>query len=252
MSQVPGNGGPRAAPSATEGVITPDVEFGDTWTYESIVGGLPGLDLRGGPAVAVQVGLFESLVLGLGWYYGLPEAMVAGTVTVLVAAAGSVLLLSLSERLRRAGIPTVYARVLFGSNIEVVLGLLAFVGLITYLFVYDAGASADPLLASLFGSDLPLPAVYVALLLLWDVCYRIGTGWWTALVTCWAAIRLHAGPGLAAEFRRVSRWNVGFAALQLGLVPFVWGRPLLVVAVVGHVVAVAVVSAVTLIAVERR
>jgi hypothetical protein len=238
---------PSAAPDAPL-----DVDFGDAWTYESIVGALPGLDLRGAPAVAVQIGLFELLVLGLGWYYGLGTAMVAGTVAVVVAGAGSVLLLRLSQRLRAIGLPAVYARVLFGSNIEVVLGLLAFIGLVTYLFVYDPGAAADPLLTTLFGSEPPVAVVYVSLLVLWDVCYRIGTGWWTAVVTCWAAIRLPTGPGFGAELRRVSLWNVGFAALQLGLVPFVWGRDLLVVAIVGHVAAVVVVSAITLLAVRRH
>lgn len=238
---------PSAAPEAPT-----DVEFGDAWTYESIVGALPGLDLRGAPAVAVQIGLFELLVLGLGWYYGLERAMLAGTVAVVVAGAGSVLLLRLARRLRAVGPPAVYARVLFGSNVEVVLGLLAFLGLVSFLFVHDPRTATAPLVTTLFGREPPLPAVYVGLLVLWDVCYRIGTGWWTAVVTCWAALRLPVDPGFGSELRRVSRWNVAFAALQLGLVPFVWAQPPLVVALVGHVVAVLLVSAVTLLAVGRR
>lgn len=241
----------RFRPSAAP-VAPTDVEFGDAWTYESIVGALPGLDLRGPPAVAVQLGLFEALVLAFGWYYDLDAAIVAGTVAVLVAGAGSVLLLRLSNRLRSIGLPAVYARVLFGSNIEVVLGLLAFIGLVTFLFVYDPQTSAEPLLDTLFGPEPPLPAVYVALLVLWDVCYRIGTGWWTAVVTCWAALRLPTGPGFSAELRKVSLWNVTFAGLQFGLLPFVWERPLLVVAIVGHIAAVVIVSSLTLLAVSRR
>jgi len=60
--------------------------YGETWVYESLVGGIPGLAVPRTLAVAIQFLLFEVGVLVLGWYYGLWNAVIAGTAAVLVAA----------------------------------------------------------------------------------------------------------------------------------------------------------------------
>ncbi|OYR86095.1 hypothetical protein DJ84_00925, partial [Halorubrum ezzemoulense] len=61
-------------------------EYGETWVYESLVGGIPGLGISRTLAVALQFLIFEVGVVGLGWYYGTWNAVAAGTVAVVVAA----------------------------------------------------------------------------------------------------------------------------------------------------------------------
>lgn len=219
-------------------------EYGDTWVYESIVGAVPGIDLPRSAAIAVQFLGFESLVVGLALAYDLDaRAILAGTTAVTVAAVGSVVMLRLGDRLRSIPAPDAYRRTLFGSSIEVVLAVLAFVALVTYLFVHDPRGSGDPLVASLLGERPPIPVVYVTLLVLWDVVYRIGTGWWAAVVALWRSYRYSFSREVAREFRRADALNLVFGAVQLLLVPFLLDRPVLLVAVLGHVVAVAVVTA---------
>jgi hypothetical protein len=168
----------------------------------------------------------------------------AGTAAVVVAAAGSYLMLALGEEIRRLETPQSYRRLLFSSSIEVVLGVLAFVALLTYLFSMDARREQVPLFSLLLGETPPAPAVYLALLVLWDLCYRIGTGWWASVTGLWRTLRF--GDRFDAEARgrllRIDLLTIGFAVVQLLLVPFVRGRTLLVAAVVGHVAAVLLVS----------
>lgn len=210
--------------------------YGETWVYESLVGGIPGLSISQRVAVAVQFVLFEAAVLVLGWYYGLWNAVVAGTVAVLVAAIGSVEMHRLGAKNRLLSTPSEHKRLLFGSSIEIVLGVLAFVALVTYLFVWDGA-----LLDRLFGPSPPVPVVYVTLLVLWDLTYRIGTSWWSAVVALWRAVHVELSAEDAAVARRLDAENVAFSAIQLGLVPFLLEEPILLGAVVGHVLAVAIV-----------
>jgi hypothetical protein len=216
-----------------------DPAFGETWVYESLVGGIPGLRLTARQAVGVQVLVFETLVLGLGVGYGLPaRAIVAGTVAVVVAAAGSVAMLHIGAAARGVGLPAAHRRLLFGSSVEVLFGVLSFVALTTYLL----GGTPAPLVG-LVGADPPAAVTFVALLLLWDLCYRTGTSWWTALVSLWRSLRYRVDDETARRCRRIDAATVGFALLELALVPVVWGDALLVGAIVGHVVAVTAVSA---------
>ncbi len=218
-----------------------EVEHGDTWVYESLVTAVPGVRLGEREAIALQIGAFEAGVLLLTWWYGLPAAAVPGTVAVAVAAAGSVAMLRISRRIRGIDLPDEYLRMLFGSSIEVVLGVLAFVGLVTYLFVVDP-RGGTPFMSVLLGQRLPAPAVYLTLLVLWDLCYRIGTAWWLAVATLWATRRFSFDARTAASVRRIITLNVAFGAIQAALLPFVRTEPVLFAAVGGHVVAVAAVS----------
>jgi hypothetical protein len=229
----------------------PRRRFGETWTYESIVGAIPGLSLPPAVAVTVQFALFEAGVLVLAAVYDLPGAVLPGTVAVGVAAVGSAFMLDLGERTRRLDLAGAYDRLLFGSRIEVVLTLLAFSALLTYLFVADP-RTAPVLLYDLLGERPPLPAVYLTLLVLWDVCYRIGTGWWTAVVACWRSLAGDFDARTAAELRRIDRRTAGFAVVQLALVPFVRGHPVLTVALVGHVVAVGAVTGLSTLLLARK
>jgi hypothetical protein len=219
--------------------------FGQTWTYESIVGALPGVSLSQRAAVAAQFLLFETALLALAAWYGLWEAVLPGTGAVLVAAGGSAFMLDLGRRIRRLDVLDPYDRLLFGSRIEVVLGLLSYVALLTYLFVYDRRA-APVLLDSLLGDPPPLAPTYLALLVLWDVCYRIGTGWWAAVVAFWRSFSDEFTPETARELRRIDRRTMGFATLQLVLLPFLRSHPLLAGAVLGHVLAVFAVAGASL------
>lgn len=213
-------------------------QYGETWVYENLIGGIPGFSLSRTMSIVVQVAIFQTGVLLVGWYYGLWSAVVAGTVAVVVAAAGSVEMHRLGEGNRSLSTPVEHRRLLFGSSIEIVLGLLAFIALVTYLFVWNG-----ELLTRLFGPDPPVVAVYLALLILWDLCYRIGTSWWSAVVALWRAVHVDLSPSDRARARRIDAENIGFSGIQLVLVPFLLEDPLLLGAVVGHVVAVAVVCA---------
>jgi hypothetical protein len=212
-------------------------QYGETWVYESIVGALPGVDLSESQAVALQLALFEVAVLVFGWYYGLPEAALAGTAAVAVAAVGSVAMLRFSRATRAVSLPDAYRRLLFGSNVEVVLSVLAFVALVTHVFVFDPS-----LFAGLFGADPPVVVVYLTLLVLWDLCYRIGTSWWAAVVSLWRSLRYRFDDRSASRLRRADAINVAFAATQLALLPFLADQPVLRLAVGGHVVAVGLVA----------
>lgn len=211
------------------------------WAYESIVDAIPGVTFPDWLALTIQFGLFEGFMLLLAWRYDLWNAVPAGTAAIVVATAGSALMLLIGRRVRDLSIPIAYRKLLFGSSVEVVLGVIAYVALITYLLVYTPRAG-KPLLESLLGTSPPIPAVFLTLLVLWDVCYRIGTAWWASVTGFWVAVRYPTEVATRRKLRRVDSLVIAFALLQLVLVPFVWGYDLLVFALVGHVVAVACVS----------
>lgn len=211
-------------------------EYGETWVYESLVGGIPGLGISRTLAVILQFVLFQVGVVALGWYYGLWNAVLAGTVAVIVAAVGSVEMHRLGEANRRLSTPPEHKRLLFGSSIEIVLGVLAFIALLTYLLAWNG-----TLIERLFGPNPPIPVIYLTLLILWDLTYRIGTSWWSAVVALWRAVNVDLSPTDATRVKRLDAENIGFSGVQLALVPFLLGEPVLLGAVVGHVIAVALV-----------
>ncbi len=232
-----------------------DTRYGEAWVYESIVGALPGVEVPNRVALAVQFFGFEALLVVLWTLYDLPfEALVAGTVAVTVAAVGSAVMLELGDRLREIPAPEAYRRLLFGSSVEVVLGVLAFVALVTHLFVYDPQNSAEPLVVTLFGplADQPTPVVYITLLVLWDVVYRIGTGWWACVVAFWRSYRFSFDAETARRFQRADAINLGFGLVQTLLLPFVADRPVLLVVVAGHVLAVVGVSGASIAMLQLR
>jgi hypothetical protein len=226
--------------------------YGETWVYESIVGALPGIDLTDRQAVALQFALFEAGVLSLAWFYGLWTAALPGTVAVAVAAVGSGAMRQLGRRTRRLDLPVPYRRLLFGSSIEVVLGVLAFVGLVTHLFVFDPRYATTALLTRLFGPEPPVLAMYLTLLILWDLCYRIGTSWWAAVVSLWRSRRYTFDADTARALRRLDAMNAAFSLTQLAMVPFVLDRPVLLLAVSGHVFAVITVSLAAIVTLRVR
>jgi hypothetical protein len=217
-------------------------EFGETWVYEGIIGAIPGLSLAPRTALALQFVAFECAVLLLGWVYDLPGPAVAGTVAVLVATIGSGALLRIAGQVRREPVPEAYQRLLFGSNIEVVLAVFAFCALITHLFVLDPQYAETTLLESLFGEQPPAPAIFLTLLILWDVCYRIGAGWWASVAALYRSVTFRFDARLAHKLRWIDAETAGFGLLQLVFVPFLVDQPVLFAAVVGHVVAVLVVT----------
>jgi hypothetical protein len=217
-------------------------EYGETWVYESIIGALPGISLGARAALVVQFAGFEVAILVLAWVYDLWTAAIAGTVAITIATAGSAEMLRIAGLTRGEDVPDAYRRLLFGSNIEVVLAVLAFVALVTHLFVWDPQNATRPLVETLFGPDPPVLVVYLTLLVLWDVCYRIGTGWWASVAALWRSARFRFEPETRRRLRRADLETLGFGLLQLAFVPFLLGQPVLLAAVVGHVAAVAMVA----------
>lgn len=210
---------------------------GDTWVYESIVGAIPGLAVSPRRSVLVQFIGFEVALLVLATWYELWTAVPAGTVAIAVAASGSAFMHDIGDRVRRIPTPEAYERLLFGSSIEVVLGVFAYTALLTYLFVLDPRA-APSLLHELLGSTPPAPAVFLLLVILWDLTYRIGTGWWAAIVSLWRSLRFEQTASTAAPLRTVDWRILAFGTVQLGLIPFLIDHITLAVAVAGHVLAV--------------
>ncbi|PCR92061.1 DUF7530 family protein [Natrinema ejinorense] len=224
--------------------MTQSPEYGETWVYESLLGTVPGLNVSGRTAIGVQFLGFEAAILVVAAVYDLWAAVVPGTVAVVVATVGSWLMLRFSRAVRDLPTPDGYRKLLFGSSIDVVLGVLAFVTLVTYLFVIDPRGS-DPgrsLLIELFGAEPPALAVGLALLVLWDVVYRIGTCWWASVVGLWRSIVYQFDPGPTRQYRRIDAINIGFAAVQFLLAPLVIGHAVLLVALGGHAAAVLIVA----------
>jgi hypothetical protein len=217
-------------------------EYGETWVYESIIGALPGIDISSRVALAIQFVGFEALVLAFAWAYGLWTAAIAGTIAVAVATVGSWEMLRIAKLTRDEGLPGAYRTLLFSSNVEVVLSVLAYIALVTHLFVWDPQTSATPLVETLFGREPPILVVYLTLLVLWDVCYRIGTGWWASVAALWRSARFRFDPETNRALQRADLETLGFGLLQLVFVPFLTGQPVLLAAVVGHVLAVSTVT----------
>jgi hypothetical protein len=227
------------------------LDYGEAWAYESIIGALPGVDLSRGEAIAIQLLLFETAVLVLAWYYNLWSAALAGTAAVAVAGVGSIEMLRISRTARMNETPEPYRRLLFSSSIEVVLAVLSFIALITHLFIFDP-RTGGRLVERLFGPDPPVLVVYLTLLVLWDLCYRIGTGWWASVVGLWRSVRFRFDPETAATLRRADRETLLFGVVQLVLVPFLLEHQVLLAALVGHVAAVVVVSGTSLVLLRAR
>ena len=222
-------------------------DYGETWVYESLVGAIPGLNLSDRAALGLQFVVFEGIVLALAAVYNLWTAVPAATAAIAVAVIGSWLMLLFSRTLRGLEPPEPYARLLFGSSIELVLSVVSFVLFTTYVFVVDTA-----LLADLLGSDPPAAAVALLLLVVWDVIYRIGACWWATVVGLWRALQYSFGASTTRQLTRLDALNVTFAGVQVLLVPFVLDYPILVFAVVGHLIAVVVVALGTVVLQRRK
>jgi len=218
-------------------------QYGDAWVYESIVGALPGVDVGSSTAIGIQVLAFEAGVVLVAALYGLWTGILVGTAAVAVAAIGSALMLAYARRIRELDAPDSYRRLLFGSNVKVVLGVLAFVAVVTHLFVYDPRVSSEPLVEVLLGEEPPVLATYLTLLVLWDVVYRIGTSWWASVAGVWRAYTFDFDADRRRAFARADALNLAFAAVQLLFIPFVLDRSVLLVVLLGHVLAVAAATA---------
>ncbi len=224
------------------------LETGD-WAYITLVSVVPGLSLGSRSALAVQFLLFEGFAVGLAAWYGRWEALLFGTIAIGVATIGSGLMLLLSDKVRALDPPARYRRALFHSSIDVVMGLVAFIGLLTYLLVSGRGT----LLQRVLGDPVPAPAIFFALFVAWDLSYRIGTAWWASITGLWRAATFGRRLPVAVreKYARVDLFTLAFAGLQLLLVPFLWSDRVLAWLVIGHVVAVAIVSSLA-IALQRR
>ena len=227
-------------------------EYGETWVYESIIGALPGINIGPRAALAIQFVGFEVAILLLSWYYGLWTAALAGTIAVVIATVGSAEMLRIARRTRGEKVPDAYRRLLFSSNIEVVLAVLAYIALLTHLFVWDPQTAGTPLVESLFGEEPPVLVVYLTLLVLWDVCYRIGTGWWTSVAALWRSLRFHFDGDTRRSLQKADLETLGFAVLQLAFLPFLTGQPVLFAVVLGHFCAVSAVTGASVVLLQRQ
>lgn len=231
LSEVPGRGG---------------------WAYVSLISTLPGLSLAPRRALALQFLAFETPAVGLAAWYGLWDVLPVVTVAIAVSTAGSGLMVVLSDRLQSLEPPEAYRRALFDSGVDVLMGVVAFVMLVTYLLVAPPGPDRGAI-SGYFGGRLPAAAVAFGLLVGWDLCYRVGTAWWASITGLWRSVRYRAGFEAHARrtYRRLDLLTVGFAGLQLLLLPFVWGDRVLALAILIHVAAVVVVSSTSFVLLAR-
>lgn len=140
----------------------------------------------------------------------------------------------------------------FGRDVHVLLtGATEFIGGRLGPALVEAGHRVTALIRDV---DPPLPVVYLALLIGWDVCYRIGTGWWVSVVAIWRSYRYRRRftPAVANAYSRVDAWNVALAVAQLSLVSFVSDRPVLVVALLGHVAAVTIATGLSILLLRSK
>ncbi len=217
-------------------------EFGETWAYESIIGALPGIEVSPTLALAIQLGIFEIGVLVLAWFYELWNVALVGSAAVFVAGIGSIEMVRVARRIRSVELPDAYRRLVFGSNLDVLLAVLAFCAMVSYLFIPNTQTGRTPLLDRLLGPDPPVLVVYFLLLVLWDVCYRIGTGWWATVTALWRSYRYRFDAETARTFIWADIETIVFGLIQLLLVPFVLDFPVLLAVLVAHVAAVCVVT----------
>jgi hypothetical protein len=226
------------------------IEFGETWVYESIIAALPGIDVSTPLAITIQLGFFEAGIVLAAWYYDLWSAAIIGTAAVFVAAVGSIEMLRISTLVRGQAIPETYRRLLFGSSVEVVLSVLTYIALVTHLFV----SNDSRLIEQFMGSEPPIIVIYLMLLILWDVCYRIGTGWWTSITALWRSYRYRAqfDARTALALRRADIENVTFGVLQLVLLPFLPNQSVLAAVLVAHVIAVGIITGLSILLLTQR
>ncbi|MFB6163369.1 MAG: hypothetical protein ABEJ86_08030 [Halococcoides sp.] len=217
---------------------------GEDWAYLNIIGAVPGWTPPPPLALAIQFGGFASVAMLVAATFDLWAALPAAIVAIGVATAGSGLMGVVSGRIRRADPPPSYRRLLFGSSIDVVMGVVAVVAFLTYVITTDPAG----VVGTVLGPEAPAAVVVLALLVVWDLCYRIGTAWWASIVGAWRSVALD---GEFDDFQRRTLIEadllvVAFAGIQVALVPFVWGT-LLAWLVLGHVLAVLVVSTVSIV-----
>jgi hypothetical protein len=225
--------------------------LGEAWVYESLVSAVPGVELSDRTALLIQFVVFEAIVLVTAAVYDLWAAVPAGTAAIVVAVGGSWLMLTFSRTVRRLQPPAAYRRLLFGSSIELALSVMAFVLFVTYVFVVDP-RDGGSLVTELLGPEPPAVAIVLLLLITWDVIYRIGACWWATVVGLWRAIQYGFGRDTTDKLTRLDGLNVAFAGVQLTLVPLVLEHPILVFALVGHLLAVVVVATATVLLQRRR
>lgn len=213
------------------------------WAYVSLVAAVPGLSTDNRSAVTVQFGLFEGTAIILAAIYDLWQLLPFATTAIVISTLGSYLMVSLSDRIQSLNPPESYRRTLFDSSIDILMGLVAFITLITYLFI-DAISSRVGLVEQLFGASPPALVVFFALFVAWDLTYRIGIVWWTSITGLWRTITFRTEETDSAHngYLRADLYTIVFAGLQLLLAPFLWPDRLLVLFLVGHVLAVLVVS----------
>lgn len=211
------------------------------WAYVSLVSAVPGLSTDNRSAVTVQFGLFEGTAILLAAIYDLWPLLPFATTAIIISTLGSYLMVSLSDRIQSHNPPESYRRTLFDSSIDILMGLVAFITLITYL-VIDAISAEVGLLEQLFGASPPAPVVFFALFVAWDLTYRIGIVWWTSITGLWRTITYRTHETDSTHYIRADLYTIVFAGLQLLLVPFLRSDRLLILFLLGHVLAVFVVS----------
>ena len=216
--------------------------YGETWVFESIVGAIPGVDVSDRTALALQFVVFEVTVLVVAAVFDRWQAVLPGTAAVIVATAGSGLMLDIGRRVRSTSVPRTYRQLLFSSSIEVVLGVVGYATVLTVLFVYQPRLGPT-LLETYLGPRVPLIAAFLFFVILWDIAYRIGTGWWIALLGLWRSITVPVEPAVADELRAIDYRAATFGLVQLLLLPFLRPFPVLAVLLLGHVGAVLLVLA---------
>lgn len=221
----------------------PDTGTSGGWAYVSLVSAVPGLSPDNRSAITVQFAVFEGTALILAAIYDLWELLPLATTAIIISTLGSYLMVDLSDRIHSLNPSKTYRRLLFDSSLDILMGLVAFITLLTYLII-DVSSPGNGLLERLVGDPLPPSVVFFALFVAWDLTYRIGIGWWTSITGLWRTIILRTASTDQPinRYTRADLITILFAGLQLLLIPFLWSDRVLTFLILGHVLAVVVVS----------
>lgn len=217
------------------------------WAYVSLVTAVPGITLDPRIALPAQFLAFEAVTVALTAWYDLWPAVGVATVSIALATVGSGLMVRLRSVVRAQHPRSTYRFLLFESGADVAMGLVAFIALLTYVIVESRPPGPD-VFERIVGVQLPAPALFLALVVAWDLCYRIGVGWWASVTGCWRSLRHGAGdsPERRRAFRRADALTIAFALSQVVLLALLRSEPILAALVAGHVVAVGLVSGVSI------
>ncbi|MFQ6061700.1 MAG: pyridoxamine 5'-phosphate oxidase family protein [Methanosarcinales archaeon] len=229
------------------------------WVYEEIVSRIPPFSLLSyKSSILLQLLLLLFIGLFIGYIYHLDSiVLLYGSIGIFVAVLWSLLILQLGPTLRKFRAPLnqkenalleQYKKILFHKNhYEMIPGIIIFVLLMLYLYVFHQYFSRRSMMESWFGEH-PSPILLIfVMILLWDICYRMGLGIWTTTLSMWRSLNLkkmaekrteleHTPYTELKHLKKLDINNMFFGIISLLLLPIIQDDYLLVLSILAFVI----------------